>query len=246
MRVLILGGSEPAHQLAHELVRRDWWVTTILPGPGRTPAGQVRIGDQGGAAGIARFIIEHGVEYVVDATPPFEERASILGAEAARATSTPFFLLAQAPWQPGPHDRWQSVTTLEGAVQPASRSFRHILLDFWDAPESASAFAEDRDNLYVLRTAVPRRGRAVHGRTPARFRIIGQAPDSVEGEKQLLRDNQIDGIVLRNTGDTRSEPTLDAARELAIPIILIDRPAPPGATLSCHAVPEILHALHAD
>lgn len=246
MRVLILGGTEPAHHLAQELVRRQWWVTTILPTSGRTPAGQVRVGDQGGAAGIARFIIEHGVEYVVDASPVFEEWPSIVGAEAARATSTPFFTLRQPPWQPGPTDRWQSVTTLEGAVQPATRSFRHILLDFWDAPECASAFAKDRDNLYVLRAPVPQRGRAVRGTVPPRFRIIGEAPHDVTKEKQLLRDNQIDGIVIRNTGDTRSEPTLDAARELAIPVILIDRPPAPGATLSCHSVPEVLRALSAD
>ncbi|MBZ8177766.1 cobalt-precorrin-6A reductase [Corynebacterium poyangense] len=245
MRVLIIGGSEPAHMLAHELVQRQWWVTTVLPEPGLAPAGQVRIGDLGGPAGLARFIINHGVEFIIDASHPFAETPSLHASEAARATGTPYFQLTQPPWQPGPQDRWQIVGDTGTAARLCARNFHHILLDFWKAPHLAQDFHEDHDNLYVLRTPAQGRGRSAPGRTPPRFRILPTPPSDVSVEKQLLRDNQIDGIVLRNTGDSSAEPTLDAARELAIPVVLIDRPPTPPALVQCHSLAEVLDALHA-
>src|SRR5258707_11985743 len=102
-RLLILGGTGEAALLAHGTVARfgeGLAVTTALAGRTRHPgplAGEVRIGGFGGAAGLARYLVDHRVDRLVDATHPFAATISRAARLAAERTAVPRLLLRRPP-----------------------------------------------------------------------------------------------------------------------------------------------------
>ena len=96
MRALILGGTAESRELALLLLQSGWRVTSSLAGrvkEPKLPLGEVRIGGFGGPPGLARWLMDHEVDLVVDATHPFAEKISISAAEATRATGIPLIAL---------------------------------------------------------------------------------------------------------------------------------------------------------
>ena len=80
MRALILGGTAESRELALLLLQSGWRVTSSLAGrvkEPKLPLGEVRIGGFGGPPGLARWLMDHEVDLVVDATHPFAEKISI-------------------------------------------------------------------------------------------------------------------------------------------------------------------------
>jgi len=63
--------------------------------------------------------------------------------------------------------------------------------------------------------------------------VPGEGPFSVADEIETLTRLRIDVLVCKNAGGTTSRTKLDAARQLGLPVILIDRPVqPPGPYLT--------------
>ena len=105
-RVLILGGTAEARDLAAELVARPG-VDLVSSLAGRVsrprlPAGRVRIGGFGGPEALAHWLRHEGVAAVVDATHPFAERISRSAARAAADADVPMVALTRPGWTPGP------------------------------------------------------------------------------------------------------------------------------------------------
>src|SRR5262249_57558833 len=73
MRVLILGGTTEARQLAGRLAKRaDLAVTLSLAGRTSAPALQpvpVRVGGFGGAQGLADYLLDQKIAVLIDSTP---------------------------------------------------------------------------------------------------------------------------------------------------------------------------------
>ena len=167
MRALILGGTAEARELATLLVNKGWHITTSLAGRvkhPRLPAGEVRIGGFGGPSGLARWILDEKVDVIVDATHPFAERISTSAYEAARATHVPLLALHRPAWEEQSGDRWIHVSTMREAAQKAQR-FAHVFLTI--GRQQLAPFADDPDNLYVIRSVEP-----PSAPLPARHRII--------------------------------------------------------------------------
>lgn len=103
--ILILGGTTEGRQLAAALAAEpSVRVTSSLAGrvaEPRLPAGEVRVGGFGGAAGLAARLREQQVHTLIDATHPFAQVISRNAAEAAAATHTPRWRCA-AQLGPGP------------------------------------------------------------------------------------------------------------------------------------------------
>src|SRR5262249_49168414 len=74
-RILILGGTGEARQLAGRLAARaDFAVTLSLAGRTASPAAQgvpVRIGGFGGAQGLADYLKSERIDALIDATHPY-------------------------------------------------------------------------------------------------------------------------------------------------------------------------------
>jgi precorrin-6A/cobalt-precorrin-6A reductase len=119
--VLILGGTAEALRLAEACARRQGLeVTTSLAGRTRAPSaplGGLRIGGFGGAAGLARYLREHRIERLVDATHPFASRIGRNAVDACRVAGVPRVRLLRPPWRRQPGDRWTEVDSLAEAAR---------------------------------------------------------------------------------------------------------------------------------
>lgn len=236
MRALILGGTGEGREVARLLVDRGWHVTSSLAGRvanPKLPVGEVRIGGFGGPAGLTNWLLQQGVEVIIDATHPFAERISLSAAEAARATGIPLIALHRPQWEPVKGDQWISVQSMAEAAEQAQR-FAHIFLTI--GRQQLHHFASDPHNLYVIRTVEP-----PIAPLPARHRLIqSRGPFSVADEKTLMVGNQIDVVVTKNSGGELTKAKLEAARALGLPVIMVQRPALPKVAQVVHTPAEVL------
>ena len=95
-RLLLLGGTGDALQIARQLGRQHVY---SLAGLGRVPDGlacEVRVGGFGGSEGLARFIESEGIALVIDATHPYAAQMSVNAAVACREASVPCWALRRA------------------------------------------------------------------------------------------------------------------------------------------------------
>ncbi|HEY6918199.1 MAG TPA: precorrin-6A/cobalt-precorrin-6A reductase, partial [Tabrizicola sp.] len=87
--------------------------------------------------------------------------------------------------------------------------------------QTLDAFSVAPQHHYLLRLVDPPTEPLPLPRADA---VISRGPFTVEGDRALLADHQIEVIVAKNAGGTGAEAKLVAARELGRPVILIDRP----------------------
>ena len=127
-RILILGGTTEARQLAGRLAARPD-VELILSLAGRTenPVAQqvpTRVGGFGGAEGLAAYLKETETDLLIDATHPYAARISANAAEAARLAGVPILALRRPGWQREQGDRWvegEGVPEAVAALGPIAR-----------------------------------------------------------------------------------------------------------------------------
>ena len=99
-RVLILGGTSEARDLAARLVDDRYDVTSSLAGrvsEPRLPVGTVRIGGFGGVDGLRAALADYDV--VVDATHPFATVISAAAHQACEQVNVPRLILRRPPWR---------------------------------------------------------------------------------------------------------------------------------------------------
>src|SRR5689334_6515050 len=132
MRILILGGTQEAFQLAEQLADLTG-IEIISSLAGRTkeprlPKGEVRTGGFGGAEGLARYLHEAGITHLVNATHPFAEGISANAVTAAAAAGIPLLRLLRPAWTARHDDRWESVRNASEAAELCRREGGRIFL----------------------------------------------------------------------------------------------------------------------
>ncbi len=98
------------------------------------------------------------------------------------------------------------------------------------------AFAAQPQHHYLLRFVD-----APHTppRLPHYSLVVDRGPFSVEGDRALMQEHGIDLVVSKNAGGKGAEAKLIAARQLGLPVLMIDRPAMP-ARLEVHRPEDVL------
>jgi len=220
-KVLILGGTAEASALAERLVAAGE-VTVITSLAGRTadpvlPPGAVRIGGFGGAEGLAAYLRENGISRVIDATHPFARRISENAIRATAETGVPLEHLVRPGWQPVLGDRWHDVGSLEeaAAILPAGATVFLAL-----GRQYLDAFAPRLDCRFVIRLVDPP-AQALPFADPVV--ILGKPSADPQQEAALLAAHGITHLVCRNSGGAAGYGKIAAARQLALPVILIGR-----------------------
>src|SRR5580693_10662092 len=122
VRILILGGTGEARELAAALVAAGTDVISSLAGRVRRPRlpdGPVRVGGFGGAEGLAAFLGEENITHVVDATHPFAGTITANAGRAAQEAGVPLLVLRRPGWEADPS--WRSVADIRGAAEAVAR-----------------------------------------------------------------------------------------------------------------------------
>jgi precorrin-6A/cobalt-precorrin-6A reductase len=234
-RVLVLGGTAEARELAARLAgRADVVVTTSLAGRTRhprLPAGQVRTGGFGGVDGLAAALED--VDVLVDATHPFAATMTEHAVTAAARTGTPLVVLRRPGWTAGPGDRWTRVPSLDAAAAALPSGARVLVAT---GRQGVEAFV-DVDAWFLVR-AIERP--AV---LPARHELVlARGPFALDDERALLDRHGITVVVAKDSGGA-TEAKLVAARERALPVLLVDRPPLPAGVDALATVDDVLARL---
>jgi precorrin-6A/cobalt-precorrin-6A reductase len=230
-RILILGGTREAAELAERLVqahagRLD--VVTSLAGRTARPravAGTTRIGGFGGADGLADYIAGERIAAVIDATHPFAAAISTNAAAAAERMETPRLLLLRSAWQPIAGDQWIDVADLsEAAAAVAARSeFERVFLAVGSG--GLDAFRGLEGHFFLIRAAQP-----VTTALPGTESIVvvDRGPFTEDADVMLMRRHRIGAVVSKNAGGAASYAKIAAARTLGLPVIMVRRPPKPA------------------
>jgi precorrin-6A/cobalt-precorrin-6A reductase len=223
MRLLILGGTTEASALARHIAGRND-LDPILSLAGRTrnpiaPPISFRAGGFGGVAGLKAYLAETRIDAVIDATHPFAARMSVHAAQACGELNLPIAQFTRAPWRPVAGDRWMPVPDMAAAALALGTAPRRVLLTVGGL--QLAAFAAAPQHYYVVRTIDPPEAIAS---LPDHRLVLARGPFALDDEIALLRDEQIDVLVTKNSGGNATEAKLTAARALGIQVIMVERP----------------------
>lgn len=223
--ILLLGGTGAARELANRLVAAGHHVTTSLAGRTRNPdlpSGEIRFGGFGGAEGLAHTLIKQKYGLLIDATHPFAEIISTNATTASHMTQIPLLRLECPPWTAVDGDHWLHASSTADAarmIEPGARALVTV-----GRQEIKPFLMRDDINCLLRMIEDPNMEEPPH----ATF-LKARPPFSLEQELSLLRDRNITVIVTKNAGGTATRAKLDAARNLALPVIVIARPKLPAA-----------------
>lgn len=235
MRILILGGTGEARDLADRLVAAGHEVTTTLAG--RTakphlPRGEVRIGGFGGAEGLLGYLRDAGIERMVDATHPFASEISRHADEAAEVSGVPLLRLQRPAATDG---GWLDMADTAAAAAALPAGARVLVTS---GHKGLPALLARDDCSFLVRLIEP-----PASALPAHARLLlGRPPYAETAELELLWGERITHLVSKNSGGAGMAAKLAAARALYVSILMIGRPAATGPALS--GVEGILAALH--
>ena len=237
MRLLILGGVGEALKLAR-ILSPSYTIIYSVAGKGRIPdlPCTVRVGGFGGPEGLTAYLHEQAIDVLIDATHPYAAQMSRHAALAAQRAGIPLWACRRLAWQPTVEDDWRSVadwSDLMGALQAFRRPFFTIGLE---PLRHAMAIPADQQWLVRCLAAEP-------SVIPRLALLCATGPFSLEQELALLRDYRIDVLVAKNSGGAAVEAKLAAARQLRLPVVMLERPVLPAADREFTEVKSLVAAL---
>lgn len=226
MTLLLLAGTQEAKAIARQLAGQGADVLASLAGATARPMPlpvPTRVGGFGGAEGFRAVIRDKGITAVLDATHPFAARITTRTAQICADIGLPYCHYLRPPWQPGPGDDWQFIDHASQAA-PLIPTEATVLL------------ATGRKTVPDFSGLAPR---AVHARVvdpqPEPFPFVGgsylvdRPPFSEQAERDLFRQLGITHLIAKNAGGSAGRAKLTVARDMGLPVILMNRPIMPAA-----------------
>ncbi|MEQ8355527.1 MAG: cobalt-precorrin-6A reductase [Kiloniellaceae bacterium] len=222
-RILLLGGTGDSRDLAERLQDRDGVeVITSLAGRTERPAtipGGLRIGGFGGVDALADYLRKEAIDMLVDATHPFAARISDNAAAACRRTGTPRLVIERPPWQEVEGDQWLRVPDAAAAADALPGLAERVFLSV--GRQEIDAFTGLPRIWLLVRMIDPPRGTLPLGRYDV---VLGRGPFEENGERGLFLLHGIQALVTKNSGGEATYAKIAVARELGLPVVMIERP----------------------
>ncbi len=226
LKLLILGGTSEGRLLAAHLANEPRY-DVLLSFAGRTeslqrPAVPHRVGGFGGVPGLVACLQEQRFDALIDATHAFAAQMSHHAVTAAEAAGIPLLRIEIPAWREGVGDHWQNVPDMQQAALALGPAPRRVFLSIGRLEVAAFAAAPQHD--YLIR--------AVDAFEPPlpRARVLAlRGPFVLNAERALFTRERIDIIVSKNAGTAATYAKVEAARDLFLPVIMVERPRLPQA-----------------
>ncbi len=224
-KLLILGGTGDAVQLAKQAAALGFDVISSLAGRTQqslsaSNAGAVRVGGFGGVSGLATYLHQENIDLLIDATHPFAQQISWNAAEAADLCDMPRLLLHRPAWEPMAGDRWFPVQNHAEAAALLPGLAQRIFLTI--GRQELSSYAHLQELWFLMRSIDLPPDPLPPGKI-----ILAKGPFIPLSEQNLMLQHQIEIIVSKNSGGAATYAKIVAAKELGLPVVMIQRPAIP-------------------
>ncbi len=220
--LLILGGTVEATALCKLVHAAGLQAIVSFAGRVDRPALHPvprRIGGFGGVDGLVTYLRDNAVTHVIDATHPFAAQMSRNAVEACALARIPLVALTRAPWQAESGDDWIRVRDIPSAVAVLNGQPKRVMLAV--GRMHLDEFAPNPQHFYLLRLVdAP----AIPPNFPDHHVLVSRGPFTTDNDRALMQDHGIDLVVSKNAGGTGAYAKIEAARQLGLPVIMIDRP----------------------
>jgi precorrin-6A/cobalt-precorrin-6A reductase len=224
-RVLILGGTGDAAALAAKAAQLpDLEIISSLAGRTQqpvSPTGNVRVGGFGGEAGLITYLQQQQIDLLIDTTHPFAAQISWHAAAAAEHCQIPHLMLVRPAWQQQDGDRWIEVVSNEAAANVLPGLAQRVFLTI--GRQELASFAHLHRIWFLMRMIDPPQDQAL----PPGEILLERGPFSLEHERLLLHTYKIEAIVSKNSGGDATYAKIIAAREMGLPVVMVQRPSMP-------------------
>lgn len=219
--ILLLAGTNGAREVAQGLADENIPAIASLAGATRDPAKlaiKTRSGGFGGAEQFATYLKQTGITAIIDATHAFASRISARTVKVAADLNIPYLQLLRPAWQAGKGDSWFFVDSEKQAADHIPAGSAVFLAT---GRQTLEQFSNLQGRRLICRQIDPPDG-------PFPFEngefLVGRPPFSIAQEVELFTRLGVDWLVVKNAGGQASHSKLDAARQLKIPVVLINRP----------------------
>ncbi|WP_406736521.1 cobalt-precorrin-6A reductase [Thioclava sp. GXIMD4215] len=232
-RILLLGGTTEAAEMARLLAVSGQSAVYSYAGRTRAPVAQplpLRVGGFGGIEGLRHYLRHETITHVIDATHPFAAQMSRHALHACAAESVQLCSFERLPWQAGPRDRWRSVPDMEAAAAALPATPGRIFLAI--GRQNLAVFAGAPQHHYLLRLVDPPTDPLP---LPDAQVVLARGPFETAQDLALMSKHCITLVVAKNAGGRGAEAKIEAARQLQIPVIMIERPTLAGRRIFHHA-----------
>jgi precorrin-6A/cobalt-precorrin-6A reductase len=132
-------------------------------------------------------------------------------------------MLVRPPWEPVSGDRWLAVDSIAAAVTALPGIARRVLLTI--GRQELAAFAPLQNLWFLMRMIDPP---LPDTPVPPGTLILERGPFALEDERQLLQTYAIEAMVSKNSGGDATYAKIIAARELGLPVVMMQRPPMPA------------------
>jgi len=185
------------------------------------PNCRTRVGGFGGADGLSRYLKQEKIDGLVDATHPYASQMANHATLACEESNIPRIKLLRPAWTPVPGDDWHGVENAVEAAKLIPEIAKRVFLA--TGHKDLPTFEALSENWFLVRLVdAPKAEISLHKHQL----ILGRGPFDLEAETQLLRTHKIDAVISKNSGGS-TYAKIEAARNLGLPVIMIDRPKPP-------------------
>jgi precorrin-6A/cobalt-precorrin-6A reductase len=234
-KILILGGTAEAREIAALLIAEGHDVTSSLAGVTSKPLlpeGKVRVGGFGGAEGLRHYLKENAIDVLLDVTHPYAATISRNAFEAVQTTAIQLLRFERAAWTMVDGDKWTPVVSLTEAASVLPSASKVFITT---GRKDLAPFLSREDISGVIRTVEP-----PAETLPQHWRVIlDRPPHNLANELTLFQSEGFTHIISKNAGGNATRAKLDAARQLGLTIIMVQRPFKPSCETFTNIQPLI-------